>query len=508
VPLHDRAGSIAGWFGSATDIEELKRAQESLRGSEERLRVTMESAIDYAIITSDTEGGILGWSAGAERIFGYREEEVLGKNADIIFTPEDIAAGVPLWEMQTAREEGRAMDERWHQRRDGSRFFMSGVMAPIYNPALSGYVKVARDMTAERRAADALRQAEERQRIVIEAAELGTWDWNVETGNIIWNEQHYHLFGMRPGDRPLHFEDFTRYIHPDDLEAVHTGLRRAVEEPVVYQIEFRVIRADNGSIRWMSGYGKATERNEEGRATRMTGVMYDITPRKETEQRKEEFLGVASHELKTPITTIKAYAELLQDMFRNAGDEEMAEVLGKLDNQVDRLTQLIRDLLDATRINEGRLDLELRSLDINKIITEAVADLQRTTQKHQLKLELEPVPPVMMDHDRILQVLNNMLGNAIKYSPAADTVVVRSYAKEGQIYVCVQDFGVGLPKEATERVFERFFRAPDPAVRTFPGMGLGLYIAAEIIKQHKGHLWVESKKGEGSTFCFSLPLEA
>jgi PAS domain S-box-containing protein len=149
VPLKDDAGKVTGWFGSATDIEELKKTAEALSSSEARLKITMESATDYAIITMDTERRIERWSGGATQIFNWTEAEVIGQSGDIIFTQEDRLAGAPEKEMETARDEGRAIDERWHVAKDGSKFFMSGVMRPIYNPALTGYVKVARDMTEQ-----------------------------------------------------------------------------------------------------------------------------------------------------------------------------------------------------------------------------------------------------------------------------------------------------------------------------------------------------------------------
>lgn len=168
VPLTDVHGRVVGWFGSATEIDTVKRAQESAHASEARLRVTMESALDYAIITIDAHGIIIGWSNGAERAFQYSEAEVVGQHTRLIFTPEDRAQGAPEQEMGKALATGRAEDERWHLRRDGTRFYMSGVMAPICDPSHTGFVKVARDMTERRQAEDALKQSEVRYRELAE----------------------------------------------------------------------------------------------------------------------------------------------------------------------------------------------------------------------------------------------------------------------------------------------------------------------------------------------------
>lgn len=179
MPLRDDVGTTIGFVIIMRDLTEKKKAEDSLCKSEERLRITMEGAADYAIITTNTDGIIERWNTGAERTFEYKADELTGKSASIIFTDEDRAAGVPEEEMRTAREEGRAPDERWHQRKNGSRFFMSGIMRPIYNPELTGYVKVARDMTEQKKAEEKLKIAEERHRIALQSAEMSAWDWNV-----------------------------------------------------------------------------------------------------------------------------------------------------------------------------------------------------------------------------------------------------------------------------------------------------------------------------------------
>ena len=279
TPLKDDAGTDIGFVKIMRDLTEKKRSDEALRASEERLRVTMESATDYAIITTSTDGIIEAWSLGAERVFGYSAEEVIGQPSHIIFTPEDVAAGAPEWEMRTAREEGRAPDERWHMRKDGSRFFMIGSMRPILNPVLSGYVKVARDMTEQKQAEEALRLSEERYRIALQSAMMGAWDWNLLEDRIRWNEQHYILLGLEPEEnKVLNAAFFLQFVHPDDLPVLAAKLKKGIEETGVYEMsEFRIIRAD-GDICWMSGYGRVVER-ANGTATRMVGVMYDVSSR-------------------------------------------------------------------------------------------------------------------------------------------------------------------------------------------------------------------------------------
>jgi PAS domain S-box-containing protein len=507
VPVHDEQGRITGWFGSATDIQDMREATEALRESEERLRVTMENATDYAIVTIDTDNRITGWSAGAERIFGYTEAEAKGQSGVIIFTPEDQAAGVPEQEIQTAISEGRAPDERWHMRRDGSRFFLSGVMRPIFNPNLSGFVKVARDLTEQRQAEERLLLWEERYRIALQSAEMGAWDWYAGEDHLVWNDQQYYLLGLQPEYTHRNIDFFLRFVHDDDVPGVVKALEAAVAEGRAFDEEFRIMQANTNELRWMYSFGRPIEFDKNGSASRIIGVMYDITQRKRIEQQKDEFIGIASHELKTPLTSIKAYAEVLETIFREQGNKQSAGLMQRMDRQIDRLTELIHTLLDVTRISQGRLQLKKEEFDIKALAAETIEEMQRIT-KHYLMLEAEAVPPIYADRDRIRQVITNLLSNAIKYSPEAERVAMTIHPEdEHSIRVSVQDFGIGMTTDVADKVFERFYRAGDALSHTYPGLGLGLYISAQIVRQHGGKIWVSSQPRSGSIFCFTLPLK-
>ena len=232
----------------------------------------------------------------------------------------------------------------------------------------------------------------------------------------------------------------------------------------------------------------------------------DITERKQLEQQKDEFVSIASHELKTPITSVKAYTQILGQRFRKAEDTKSVELVEKMDTQLDKLTTLIGDLLDITKIEAGRMQFHESYFDFNELVEETVEELQRTTEKHQIVKQLQPSRTVYGDHDRLGQVLTNFITNAIKYSPGADKIIVKTVVDANNTTLQVQDFGVGLSHKDLERVFERFYRVGGPDQATYPGLGLGLYIASEIIKRHKGRVWVESIPSKGSTFCFSLPM--
>ena len=371
---------------------------------------------------------------------------------------------------------------------------------------INGVILTFIDITARKKSEEALRASEERFRIALDAAELAAWDWDIESDSISWNRQHYTLLGVEAKDNNLQTMDyFISFVHPEDKDTVKNKLEDALREGDMFEAEFRVIRADNNSISWMHGLGRVVE-HRKGQATRMTGVMHDITRQKILQEKKDEFVNIASHELKTPVTSIKAYAEILRDIFIEAGDPQSVSLIEKMGKQVDSLTTLIRDLLDTARITEGQLILNKDNFDLNDLIRNVAEMLQPTTSQQTIQLSLNTLPQVYGDREQIGRVIINLLSNAIKYAPGTDRIAIRSYTEHKQVIVCIQDFGMGLADDIKEKVFERFFRANDAVIDTFPGLGLGLYIASEIVKAHEGRIWVDSEKGKGTTFCFSLPV--
>jgi two-component system CheB/CheR fusion protein len=504
--ISDSSGKPNSAAAVVIDVSESRKNSEALKRSEERLRITMESATDFAIITLDVEGRILGWSAGAENIFGYTEAEALGKHASLIFTPEDLAAGIPGKEMLQAKTDGRAIDERWHLHKNGARLFMSGVLAPILSgTVLTGFVKVARDITERKAGEEALKLSEERHRIALQSAEMGAWDWDLQSNKIIWNEQQDNLLGIVKGKEEKNVDYFLDFVHPEEKQVVTDGLWASVNGSGVFHAEFRIIRKNDGETRWMNGYGRTSGTPP----VRIVGVMFDITGRKILEQQKDDFIGVASHELKTPVTSIKAYAEILSEMFSTQNDHNSVSLMEKLNTQVDRLTDLIHALLDITRISDGVFRLNLESLSVDELIEHCINELRPITDSHEVIFERSAGNrPVLADKERLTLVLNNLLTNAVKYSPAGGDINIRSSHTEEGVEVRIKDSGIGIPSGMQQKIFDRFFRAEHPDTRLFQGMGLGLYIAAQIIYYHKGSISVESHEGKGSVFTFRIPYIA
>ena len=220
---------------------------------------------------------------------------------------------------------------------------------------------------------------------------------------------------------------------------------------------------------------------------------------------RDEFISIASHELRTPITSLKMYTQVLQKQFAKRGEESLSRFLAKMDAQLNKLTLLIGDLLNVTKIELGQLAFQEEAFDLNELVRETVEQIQMTTPKHTISIEGNIPRTVWGDLDRIGQVLTNLLSNAVKYSPQADSIIVRLTSEQDRAVVSIQDFGIGIDSEHQGNIFNRFYRVSDPEEKTYPGLGIGLYISHEIIKRHGGDLTVVSEKGKGSLFRFPLP---
>ena len=253
------------------------------------------------------------------------------------------------------------------------------------------------------------------------------------------------------------------------------------------------------------------ERTDELKKTNETLKKANIQLKKSEEitqrlvKQKDDFLNIVSHELKTPVTSLKAYTQILS-MQENEDSEERKIMYAKMDIQIGKLTVLINDLIDTTKLDEGILVYKKEQMNLSEVLIETTEEMQRTTPTHTILLkENEPIE-VIGDKERIEQVINNFLTNAVKYSPDSELIIVRLY-KENHMAVCsVQDFGIGIPADQYDEIFKKFYRGTSENLYTFPGMGLGLHIVKDIITRHNGKIWLESEEGKGSTFYFSLPV--
>jgi PAS domain S-box-containing protein len=369
---------------------------------------------------------------------------------------------------------------------------------------------------ARTRAEARARRSENGLRFALEAARMGTWDWDLETNRIRWSENLERIHGLPPGTFDGTFASYEREIHPDDRERVLASARRALEEGVPHEVEYRIVAPD-GTVRWVEGKGHVEYDN--GRPMSMSGVCVDITRRKEAEQArldaaheasriKDEFLAVLSHELRTPLNAVVGWVHVLQSsQLSPALVQEAVDIIGR---NARLQAQLIEDILDVSRIAAGKLDLERAPLLMGRIADKAVSALRPEAQKRGVDLGAdiaEALPPVDGDARRLQQVLGNLLSNALKFTPAGGSVRVRCAREGGYVVLEVRDSGIGIEPEFLPSVFERFRQADARTTRRHGGLGLGLAIARHLVECHGGSITAASDgRGAGATFTVRLPV--
>jgi PAS domain S-box-containing protein len=483
-------------LGAIIDITSQKNAEEELK----RFKFMADNASDVFILMCEN-GSFAYLNRQALEQLGYSEEESLNlrvSDIDVLYIREIFHESFVLAQTQTIPP-----FETIYRRRDGSVYPVEINMVGLMLAEKPYLFAIARDITERKKAREEQLKTNQRLEIALEAGRLGSYELELATGLMNCTPQCKINFGVDTVE-PFNFADLLAIMLPADHDILQQKIAKAIEDHHVYNAEYKVKWPD-GSVHWINASGKASY-DENGKAILMVGVTIDITEQKLLQQQKDEFIGIASHELKTPVTSIKAYTQVLERMLTQKGDTKEAVMIAKMDAQLNRLNSLIADLLDVTKINSGRLQFNYTLFDFNRLIAEVVEDLQRTTRKHTLMEDMQETGQVYADRERISQVLVNLITNAIKYSPHTKNIIIHTCLINGEVVVSVQDFGIGISKEKQQRVFEQFYRVSGEKQHTFPGLGLGLYISSEIIKREGGRIWVDSEEGKGSVFYFSLPV--
>ncbi len=279
----------------------------------------------------------------------------------------------------------------------------------------------------------------------------------------------------------------------------------AAASPTLY-VEGNLLRRGGGYV--AAGITYAPLFDREGRLVNIVANVRDITKFREAEELKSTFISIISHELKTPVSLIKGYAETLQRDDARWDRDTVRESLTVISEESDRLAELIENLLDASRLQAGALKLNLAEVSLEQLAARLAQKFaaQPAAARHTLTVDFpKSFPPLPGDEERLTQVLSNLIGNAIKYSPQGGRIVVSGRAEPTQVVVRVSDEGPGIASADLPHVFERFYRGDSEAAKRAKGTGLGLYLARAVVEAHGGRIWVESPAGRGATFAFSLP---
>ncbi|MGZ5303970.1 MAG: PAS domain-containing sensor histidine kinase [Bacteroidia bacterium] len=391
--------------------------------------------------------------------------------------------------------------------RDGSTKWIElyGKMLPE-SKGQSAYISgTIRDITESKLYEERLSESEKKYRFLADAMPQIVWIGDPDgkltyfnKATIDYSGKDYNAFIAEDG--------WIDIVHPEERQQNIKKWEKSVTTKTPFIFEHR-FRSKDDEYRWFLSRAYP-DLDEKGNVKRWVGTSTDIDDMKKQEKHKNEFIKMANHELKTPVTTIKGYVQLLKKMRSNSEDQFLVNSLNTIENQVNKLNSLIGELLDISRIESGKLPLHKRAFSLLELVTETIEDIKAAEQSHQIEFELlhETDVEVFADKERITQVLNNLLTNAIKYSPRANLVNVKLSVDDHCAIVSVRDFGIGMDKAELTKIFQRFYRVSGDDEGTFPGFGIGLFIVKDILKRHHGKIWVESEKDKGSEFFFALPL--
>jgi PAS domain S-box-containing protein len=493
-------------------------------------RLIVESAINHAIFGLDSEGRIFSWNSGAEKIFGYLKEEIIGESFSILFTPEDRRLNMPWHELEKARTRESAGDFRWQARKDGSRFWASGFVNPLMDEAgnLIGYIKVARDATDRKLAEETLIESEADFRAIFHLAGTGKALADLRTGRLLRVNQRFCDITGYSGEELLTMtiQELTR---PDDREQDFAVYQRMLRGEGEYEVERRYVRKD-GSVVWVH-VNVVALRDERGNPIRVTASVFDITGRRQAEERlkealereqeargeaeranrsKDEFIAMVSHELRSPLNAILGWTTALRRARRN--EQILDRGLEVIERSARMQSQLIEDLMDTARAVGGKLKLEVSPMNLAEVIEKAVEIVRPAAEAKGISLDTRldrNVGQITGDPDRLQQVVWNLLSNAIKFTNEGGRVEVRLERVDPYIQITVHDTGQGIKPEFLPYVFDRYRQAGTSGGRRASGLGLGLSLARQLVEMHGGSVAAESEgEGKGATFTVKLPVRA
>ena len=376
---------------------------------------------------------------------------------------------------------------------------------PLFNEKGEVYaiLNFATDVTEMVLTKRQLKQNEEKYKNLADSLPTIVWTADKD-GNIdYYNKKWYDFTGFEGVDNR---ETATQKIlHPDDVDRARQIWQTSKKNKSPYEIEYQFKdRSSEDSYRWFLGRAVPIKDTNDD-VIQWIGTCTDINEFKQFQQQKDNFLGIASHELKTPLTSLKLYSQYLEKNLRKKEDDKNADVAKKMDDQINKLTGLVNDLLDVTKIQNGKILLNKSEFNFDELVNEIITEQQMSTS-HRIYLESENIGEIYGDRHRISQVMSNLIGNAIKYSPDSDKIqITTKLTDEGCVLFSVKDYGIGIPEDKKDKVFEQYYRVSGSREHTFPGLGLGLYISSEIIKRSGGRIFVNSIEGKGSDFCFEIP---
>ncbi|MFL9862983.1 PAS domain S-box protein [Paraburkholderia fungorum] len=503
----------AGDNGEAANVSPVLRANAS---AEVDYGALVQSIEDYAIFLLDPTGHIVSWNAGAQKLKGYAAHEIIGAHFSRFYTAEAVARGWPDYELQQATLTGRFEDEGWRVRKDGTTFWSNVVITAVRNEAgvLTGFAKITRDLTAQREYLEALRQSEERFRLLVDnVKDYAIFMLDPDGYVVSWNAGAARIKGYtREEIVGRHFSTFY------SREEVAAG--KPARELAIARQHGRVedegwrVRKD-GTTFWANVNITAVY-DESNRLRGFAKVTRDLTERREREElersgdRMRKFLATLAHELRNPLAPVRNAIGVMQ---LEAGvSPTMARSRDLIDRQVTHLTRLVDDLLDVGRIMSDKVELRIARVNLAEVAARAIEAARPFTEAREQSVATHmPAEPLIVSGDttRLVQVLQNLLHNASKFSPSGSRIGIFGRVEHHMAVLEVRDHGRGIPVRALDTIFELFVQEKNGQNFGEGGLGIGLTLCKSLVEMHGGSIIASSEgEGRGSSFTFSLPLAA
>lgn len=514
-PITRADGTITGMAAVDRDNTNRKAEERISYENSERDRQFVAGVKDYAIFMLDAQGLVKSWNEGAAQLKGYSSEEIIGKHFSIFYTVADQQAGKPDFELNSAITAGSSQDESWRLRKDGSRFFANVLITALKDAtgALSGFTKVTRDITERKFAEQEMAEMRQRLSLALKAAEVGVWDFDLVQGDVWRSLRHDQIFGYDSSLPDWSFGFFLAHVVPE--EQPHA--KEVFEQAVVsgrYKLECRIIRADK-TVRWILAHGE-TVRDEQGKPIRMIGTIVDITDRKEQEQHerliaimneREDFMFTLTHDMKNPLIGANRLLELFVSGRLGALTDHQSELLETMRQANSSVLNLIGNLIEVYRLEKDANSLALGEVDLKRLVASGASRMIPFAQLREIKLSTEfpqQMDSIQGDSVALGRVLQNLLDNAIKFTPQGGTIAVRLFSRDDGVVLEIQDSGPGINAEDHVRLFKRFSQC-EAGKRHSGGSGLGLYLCKQIIDAHHGTIECESEVNKETIFRIKLP---
>jgi two-component system CheB/CheR fusion protein len=368
----------------------------------------------------------------------------------------------------------------------------------------NGAIITFNDVTELKKTSQKLERSNKMLGMAMDASEMGTWSINIQTREFIPSSRLKDMFGFSQNEE-MTYEAAIAQIAPEYRLMVTDAIEANISRGEKFDLEYPVWRPHDAKQRWVRAVGNRSF-DTEGKPDYFTGVLLDVTMHKQDELRKNDFIAMVSHELKTPLTSLKANIQVAAAKAKKNDDKFTVASLESANKQVKKMGVLIDGFLNLSSLESGKIYINEQVFEIGILINEIVEEVRLTNITHSIELHSCPALTIKGDREKIGQVINNFLSNAVKYSPKGDKIEVGCKQVNGTAQVSVSDNGMGIKPEDQDKLFKRYYRVDGVQTKNIAGFGLGLYLSAEIIHRHNGQIWVESKPGKGSAFYFSLPL--